>query len=93
MKLLLGVNDTREFSFYWTLFKDGDLVFLAKYDSFNHHMILRREYKRNSMRLNLSKEEKRGMIPPFIAVFFQAYSEKDKSATFKVVTYGDVFIQ
>lgn len=56
-------------------------------------MILRREYKRNSMRLNLSKEEKRGMIPPFIAVFFQAYSEKDKSATFKVVTYGDVFIQ
>ena len=93
MKLLVGVNDVREFAFHWTLFVGGDLVFLAKYDSFNHHMILRQDYKRNSMRLDLSKEGRRGGISPFVVVFFQSYDEKNKTATFKVVTYGDVFIQ
>lgn len=93
MNLLVGVNDVRELLFHWTLFVDGGLVFLAKYDSFNHQMILRKEYKRDWVRLGLSKEGKRGKLSPYVVIFFQDFDQKNKSAIFKVVTYGDVFVQ
>ncbi|MCE3046823.1 hypothetical protein [Helicobacter kayseriensis] len=93
MKLLVGANDVRELAFHWTLFVDGGLVFLAKYDSFNHQMILFDDYKKNAFRINLSKEGKRGIVSPYVTVFFEKYDEKTQSVTFKIAVYGDVFVQ
>lgn len=93
MKLVVGASDVRELRFHWTLFVDGGLVFLAKYDLFNHHTILRDEYKRNAMRINLSQIIEGGKSYPYLVVFFQEYDKKNQTATFKVVTHGDVFVQ
>lgn len=93
MDILIGTSDVRELRFHWTLFIDGGLVFLAKYDLFNHQTILRNEYKRNAMRIDLSQTIERGKSPPYLVVFFQEYDKKKQTATFKVVTYGDVFVQ
>lgn len=91
--LLVGPNDTRELKFHWTLFIDGGLVFLTKYDLFNHQTILREGYKKNAMRIPLGQSMSRGKLPPYLVVFFQEYSKQNETATFKVVIYGDVFVQ
>lgn len=93
MNILIGINNARELRFHWTLFVDGGLVFLAKYDLFNHQTILRDGYKKNAMRINLSQTIEGGKSPPYLVVFFQEYDKKNQTATFKVVTYGDVFVQ
>lgn len=93
MTLLVGINDARELRFHWTLFVDGGLVFLAKYDHFNHQTILRDGYKKNAMRINLSQTIEGEKPSPYLVVFFQEYDKKNQTATFKVVTYGDVFVQ
>lgn len=92
MKLLVGAEDVRELHFHWTLFVDGGLVFLAKYDSFNHQTILKEGYKKDVMRIRLAQTAERNE-PSYLVVFFQKYDEKNQTATFKVVVHGDVFVQ
>lgn len=92
MTLLIGNSDIREFRFYWTLFVDKGLVFLANYDGFNHQSILYNTYKKNAFRIGLNKEGKKG-ISPYLVVFFKSFNSDSKEAVFKVVTYGDVYVQ
>lgn len=92
MTLLIGSADTREFKFHWTLFVDNGLVFLANYDGFNHQSILYNTYKKNAFRIDLNREGKRG-ISPYLVVFFKSFNSDSKEAVFKVVTYGDVYVQ
>lgn len=92
MTLLVGSSDVREFRFHWTLYVDGGLVFLANYDGFNHQTILYNTYKKNAFRIGLNKDGKKG-ISPYLVVFFKSYNADSKEAVFKVVTYGDVYVQ
>lgn len=92
MTLLVGSSDVREFRFHWTLYVDGGLVFLANYDGFNHQTILYNTYKKNAFRIGLNKDGKKG-ISPYLVVFFKSYNVDSKEAVFKVVTYGDVYVQ
>lgn len=92
MTLLVGNSDVRELVFHWTLYVDGGLVFLVNYDGFNHQTILYNTYKKNAFRIGLNKEDKKG-ISPYLVVFFKSYNSDSKEAVFKVVTYGDVYVQ
>ncbi|WP_027327567.1 hypothetical protein [Helicobacter pametensis] len=93
LRLLVDSNDLRELSLKWTLFVDGGLVLLAKYDSFHQHTILYQKSKKDAIRINLNAKSRRGVIPPYVAIFFKGYDQSKKSATLKIATYGDVYIQ
>lgn len=93
LKLLISNSDVREFSFHWTLYVDKGLVFLAKYDGFNHQSILYNSFRKDSFKIKLAEEGKIRGLSPYLVVFFKKYDEKSKQATFKVVTYGDVYAQ
>ncbi|GAA7261527.1 Uncharacterised protein [Helicobacter cholecystus] len=92
MTLLVGSTNMREFKFHWTLYIDEGLVFLANYDGFNHQTILYNTYKKNAFRIGLNQEGKKG-ISSYLVVFFKSYNTDSKEAVFKVVTYGDVYVQ
>ena len=92
MTLLIGNSDVREFRFHWTLYVDEGLVFLANYDGFNHQSILYNTYRKNAFRIGLNKEGKKG-ISPYLVVFFKSFNSDSKEAVFKIVTYGDVYVQ
>ena len=72
---------------------DKGLVFLANYDGFNHQSILYNNFRKNSFKIKLAEEGKIRGLSPYLVVFFKNYDEKSKQATFKVVTYGDVYAQ
>lgn len=93
LNLLISNSDVREFSFHWTLYVDKGLVFLAKYDGFNHQSILYNSFRKNSFKIKLTEEGKIRGLSPYLVVFFKSYDEKSNQATFKVVTYGDVYAQ
>lgn len=93
LKLLISNSDVREFSFHWTLYMDKGLVFLAKYDGFNHQSILYNSFRKDSFKIKLAEEGKIRGLSPYLVVFFKNFDEKSKQATFKVVTYGDVYAQ
>lgn len=93
LKLLISNSDVREFSFHWTLYVDRGLVFLAKYDGFNHQSILYNSFRKDSFKIKLAEEGKIRGLSPYLVVFFKNFDEKSKQATFKVVTYGDVYAQ
>lgn len=93
LKLLISNSDVREFSFHWTLYVDKGLVFLAKYDGFNHQSILYNNFRKDSFKIKLAEEGKIRGLSPYLVVFFKNFDEKSKQATFKVVTYGDVYAQ
>lgn len=93
LKLLISNSDVREFSFHWTLYVDKGLVFLAKYDGFNHQSILYNSFRKDSFKIKLAEEGKIRGLSPYLVVFFKNFDEKSKQATFKVVTYGDVYAQ
>lgn len=93
LNLLISNSDVREFRFHWTLYTDKGLVFLANYDGFNHQSILYNSFKKNSFKIKLAEEGKIRGLSPYLVVFFKQYDEKSKQATFKVVTYGDVYAQ
>lgn len=93
LNLLIRNSDVREFKFHWTLYTDKGLVFLAKYDGFNHQTILYNTHRKDSFKIRLAEEGKMRGLSPYLVVFFKKYDEKSKQATFKVVTYGDVYVQ
>lgn len=93
LKLLISNSDVREFSFHWTLYVDKGLVFLAKYDGFNHQSILYNSFRKDSFKIKLAEEGKIRGLSPYLVVFFKNFDEKSNQATFKVVTYGDVYAQ
>ena len=93
LNLLISNSDVREFRFHWTLYVDRGLVFLANYDGFNHQSILYNSFRKNSFKIRLAEEGKIRGLSPYLVVFFKNYDEKSKQATFKVVTYGDVYAQ
>lgn len=72
---------------------DKGLVFLAKYDGFNHQSILYNSFRKDSFKIKLAEEGKIRGLSPYLVVFFKNFDEKSKQATFKVVTYGDVYAQ
>ena len=88
----LSSSIKREFRFHWTLYVDEGLVFLANYDGFNHQSILYNTYRKNAFRIGLNKEGKKG-ISPYLVVFFKSFNSDSKEAVFKIVTYGDVYVQ
>lgn len=93
LKLLISNSDVREFKFHWTLYTDKGLVFLANYDGFNHQTILYNSFRKNSFKVKLAEEGKIRGLSPYLVVFLKKYDEKSKQATFRVVTYGDVYAQ
>lgn len=92
VSLVVGMTN-KEVFFHWTLFADGGLVFLAKYDEFNHQSILYNDYKKDFFKIQLSKEGSREKQSPYVAIFFKNYDKDNQVAVFKVAVFGDVIIQ
>lgn len=92
VSLVVGMTN-KEVFFHWTLFVDGGLVFLAKYDGFNHQSILYNDYKKDFFKIQLSKEGSREKQSPYVAIFFKNYDKDKQVAVFKVAVFGDVIIQ
>ena len=67
----------------WTLYTNGRLVLLAKYDGFPRQYILQKEYKRNSIKINLRDDYIEGSKRCYLILTFNSFDDTKKSALLK----------
>jgi len=81
-KIIEDGNREKKLFFRWTLYKNGGLVVLLNYDGFNKQFILRKEYFKNSFRLNLYQSDNYNKNSPFLYLVFREF--KDNKAKFNL---------
>lgn len=73
----------KPFVMRWTLYKNYGLLLHIRYDSFNHQVILYKDYQRSDFTLPLGENPKR---PPILHIFFKDFA--DKKAHLKLYIEG-----
>ena len=73
----------KPFVMRWTLYKNYGLLLHIRYDSFNHQVILYKDYQRSDFTLPLGENPKR---PPMLHIFFKDFA--DKKAHLKLYIEG-----
>lgn len=73
----------KPFVMRWTLYKNYGLLLHIRYDSFNHQVILYKDYQRSDFTLPLGENPKR---PPILHIFFKDFV--DKKAHLKLYIEG-----
>ena len=64
----------------WTLYQNGRLVVLAKYDGFPTQYIIQKEYKRNSIKITLRDDYNVGSKRCYLILTFKTFDDAKKRA-------------
>jgi len=74
-------NEIKDIIFHWTLFKNGGLVTVLKYDSFPYQFVLYSDYQRESYKLKLLRSPGNHQDFPFMLLSFKDFDRRAKEAT------------
>ncbi len=73
-------STVRVLKFRWTLYQNGRLVVLAKYDGFPTQYIIQKEYKRNSIKITLRDDYTEGSKRCYLILSFKTFNDSKKTA-------------
>jgi hypothetical protein len=69
-------ESVRDILIHWTLYVDKRLVLLIKYDSFPTQYIIKKEYKRNSIKIDLRDDYKNPFTRSYLLLTFKDFRDE-----------------
>ena len=87
--LVKYANREKLFVFRWTLYANGGLVTLYRYDNFVAQNVLYLNHRNQSFRLKLRDDGKSFYNPPYFLLKFKEFDTKKKEAKFELYLYDN----